>query len=119
VTDRIDLRGVEIYAKHGVLDFEQERAQMFRVDVTVFLDLSAPGTSDDLTDTVDYGELANEVREVVGGESHKLIEKVATRVAETILAHPGVVRTLVTIHKPDAPIEAAVDDVSVTIDRSR
>jgi len=92
---------------------------MFRVDVTVFLDLSGPGTSDDLTDTVDYGELANEVREVVGGESHKLIEKVATRVAETILAHSGVVRTLVTIHKPDAPIEAAVDDVSVTIDRSR
>lgn len=119
MTDRIDLKGIEVYAKHGVLDFEQEKAQMFRVDITVFLDLSGPGTSDDLTDTVDYGELANEVREVVGGESHKLIERVATRVAETILAHPDVMRTQITIHKPEAPIEAAVDDVSVTIDRSR
>lgn len=119
MTDRIDLRGVEVYAKHGVLESEQERAQVFRIDVTAFLDLSGPGGSDDLRDTVDYGVMANEVREIVGGESHALIEKVAARVAETILAHPEVERTLVTIHKPEAPIEAAVDDVSVTIDRSR
>ena len=119
MTDQIDLVGIEVYAKHGVLDFEQERAQMFRIDVTLFLDLSGPGASDDLTDTVDYGLLANEVREVVGGESHRLIEKVATRVAEVMLAHSDVGRTRVTIHKPEAPLEAAVDDVSVTIDRSR
>jgi len=67
VTDRIDLRGVEVYAKHGVLESEQERAQVFRIDVTIFLDLSRPGESDALTDTVDYGVMANEVREVVGG----------------------------------------------------
>ena len=119
MTDRIDLRGVEVYAKHGVLESEQERAQVFRIDVTIFLDLSRPGESDALTGTVDYGVMANEVREVVGGESHALIEKVASRVAETILAHPEVKRTRVTIHKPEAPIDAAVDDVSVTIDRSR
>jgi dihydroneopterin aldolase len=119
VTDRIDLTGIEVYAKHGVLESEQERAQVFRIDATVFLDLTGPGKSDSLADTVDYGVIANEVREVVGGESHALIERVATRVAETILAHPGVLRARVTIHKPEAPIDAAVADVSVTIDRSR
>lgn len=119
MTDRIDLRGVEVYAKHGVLESEQERAQVFRIDVTAFLDLSGPGETDALTDTLDYGVLANEVREVVGGESHALIEKVASRVAQTILAHPEVKRARVTIHKPEAPIDAAVDDVSVTIERSR
>jgi dihydroneopterin aldolase len=119
VTDRIDLRGIEVYAKHGVFDFEQERAQMFRIDVTAFIDLSTPGASDDLADTLDYGSLANEVREVVGGESHALIERVAGRVAETILSHRRVERAVVTIHKPNAPVDVAVDDISVTIDRTR
>jgi dihydroneopterin aldolase len=119
VTDRIDLEGIEVFARHGVFDSERERAQVFRVDVTAYLDLSGPGETDDLADTVDYGELAGEVREVVGSESHKLIERVAARVAETVLAHPAVERAVVTIHKPDAPVEVALTDVSVTIDRSR
>lgn len=119
MTDRIDLRGLEVYAKHGVLDIEQDRAQMFRVDVSAFLDLRPPGNSDQLDDTVDYGALANEIREVVGGESHSLIERVAERVAETVLTHALVERTVVTIHKPGAPVDVAVDDVSVTVDRSR
>jgi dihydroneopterin aldolase len=119
VTDRIDLNGIEVYARHGVLDFEQEKAQVFRIDVTVFADLATAGASDELGDTLDYGMLAAEVREVVGVESHKLIERVATRVAETVLAHTAAERVIVTIHKPDAPVEVALDDVSVTIDRSR
>lgn len=119
MTDRIDLTGLEVYAKHGVFDHEQEKAQVFRVDVIVYADLSRAGETDDLGDTIDYGSLANEVREAVGGESNALIERVAHRVAEAVLTHPGVKRTVVTIHKPDAPVDVAVDDISVTIDRSR
>jgi dihydroneopterin aldolase len=119
LTDRIDLTGIEVYAKHGVLDREQEKAQVFRVDVTAFTDLSIPGQTDDLSDALDYSTLALEVREVVGSESHKLIETVAGRVAEAVLAHHQVTRAVVTIHKPNAPIDLAFDDVSVTIVRSR
>ncbi len=117
--DRVDLTGIEVYAKHGVLDHEQEKAQVFRVDVSAYLDLVKPGESDSLSDTLDYGALANEIREVVGGESHHLIERVAARVAETVLRYPDVTRTVVTIHKPDAPVDVAFDDISVTIDRTR
>jgi dihydroneopterin aldolase len=119
VTDRIQLTGIEVFARHGVLPAEKERAQVFQVDVTVFLDLSRPGETDDLGDTVDYGALAAEVREVVGSETHHLIERVAHRVAETILRHDGVERVAVTIHKPDAPVDVALSDVSVTIERTR
>jgi 7,8-dihydroneopterin aldolase/epimerase/oxygenase len=119
LNDRIDIKGIEVYAKHGVLDSEQEMAQVFKVDVSVFSDLSVPGDSDDLADTLDYSALALEVREVVGAVSHKLIEKVADEVAGAVLAHPGVARVMVTIHKPDAPIDLVFEDVSVTIDRSR
>jgi dihydroneopterin aldolase len=119
LNDRIDLTGIEVYAKHGVLDHEQERAQVFRVDVTVYMDLSRPGESDDLSDALDYGMLALEVREAVGSESNKLIEAVAARVADAIMDHPQVTKAIVTIHKPDAPIDLVFEDVSVTIERSR
>ncbi|MFZ0013717.1 MAG: dihydroneopterin aldolase [Acidimicrobiia bacterium] len=119
MNDRIDLRGIEVYARHGVLTSEQEKAQVFRVDVTAYTDLSSAGTSDDLDDTLDYSTLALEVREVVGSESHKLIETVAAHVADTVMGHPRVTRSIVTIHKPDAPIDLVFEDVSVTIERSR
>lgn len=119
MTDRIDLKGIEVLAKHGVLEHEQEKAQVFRADVTVITDLSKAGESDDLDDTLDYSELALEVREVVGSESYKLIETVAARVADAIMSHPKVLGTVVTIHKPGAPIDLVFEDVSVTIERSR
>jgi dihydroneopterin aldolase len=119
LNDRIDLTGIEVYAKHGVLDQEQERAQVFRVDVTAYTDLSAPGESDDIADALDYSTLAMEVREAVGSESNKLIETVAARVADAVMAHPQVTKSIVTIHKPDAPIDLVFEDVSVTIERSR
>ena len=119
MNDRIEITGIEVYAKHGVLDREQETAQVFKVDVTAYLDLSVPGRSDDLSDALDYSILALEVREVVGSVSHKLIETVAAQVAEVVMSHPQVTRSIVTIHKPDAPIDLVFADVSVTIERSR
>ena len=56
--DQIRLTGIRATGKHGVLDFEHERAQTFVVDATLFLDLAAAGRSDDLNDTVDYGAVA-------------------------------------------------------------
>lgn len=119
MNDRIDLTGIEVYAKHGVLDQEQERAQVFLVDVTAYMDLSVPGKSDDLADALDYSTLAFEVREAVGSESNKLIEAVAARVADAVMAHHQVTKSCVTIHKPDAPMDVVFGDVSVTIERSR
>ncbi len=55
MTDRIDLTGIEVFARHGVYPSEKERAQVFKVDVSLFLDLSQAGRTDDLADTVDYG----------------------------------------------------------------
>lgn len=119
MTDRIDLVGIEVYAKHGVLPTEQETAQVFKVDVAAYLSLAEPGATGDLSTTLDYGELALAVREVVGSESHPLIERVAQRVADVVLEFALVDRTVVTIHKPNAPVDAVFDDISVTIERSR
>lgn len=119
MSDRIELTGIEVYARHGVLDEEQHRAQVFVVDLTLFADLQPAGQSDDLDDTIDYRKLAHQVKETVGGESHKLIERVAQRVAETVLSNPHAQRAVVTVHKLTADLGAVVEDVSVTVDRSR
>ena len=119
MNDRIDLTGIEVYAKHGVLESEQQKAQVFRVDLSVFLDLTTAGATDDLEATVDYSQLALDVREVVGTDSHRLIEAVASRVADRVLDHVEVEKAIVTIHKPQAPLDLVFDDVSVTIERHR
>ena len=119
MTDRIELKGIEVLARHGVLEHEKVELQVFRVDLVVFLDLSAAAASDDLADTVDYGRLAQETHDLVERESNQLIETVAHRVADKVLGEPLVDRVVVTVHKPGAPIHLRFEDVAVTVDRSR
>ena len=98
--DQIRLTGIRATGKHGVLDFEHERAQTFVVDATLFLDLAAAGRSDDLNDTVDYGAIAKGIVAIIEGEHVDLIEKLANRIVGMILGFPAVCRTQVTVHKP-------------------
>lgn len=117
--DRIDLVGIEVLAHHGVFPEEKRHGQLFIVDVRLSVDLSSPGESDDLDDTVDYGELTRRVHDVVAGERWDLIERVAQRVADVALEDPKVGAATVTVHKPHAPVPVPVKDVAVTITRTR
>lgn len=117
--DQIRLTGIRAAGKHGVLDFEHERAQTFVVDATLFLDLAPAGKTDDLNDTVDYGAIAKGIVAIIEGEHVDLIEKLAARIADMILEYPAVANTQVTVHKPNAPIVVPFDDVSVTVERGR
>jgi 7,8-dihydroneopterin aldolase/epimerase/oxygenase len=119
VTDRIEIKGIEVLARHGVLDHEKREPQVFRVDLTLYLDLSAAGASDELADTVDYGKLARATHDLVQDERHDLIEAVAHQIATNVLAEHPVDRVTVTVHKPEAPIPLTFEDVAVTVDRSR
>ncbi|HEU5223413.1 MAG TPA: dihydroneopterin aldolase [Candidatus Lumbricidophila sp.] len=118
-TDRITLTGLRVIANHGVFDFERADGQEFVIDVTAFLPLGAAAASDDLDDTVHYGELANQVVAAVERDPVDLIETVAERVAGVALGFRAVRSVEVTVHKPHAPIEVPFSDVSVTIVRSR
>ena len=83
------------------------------------LDTRPAAADDDLTKTVHYGIVAEEVVAVVEGEPVNLIETLAERIAQTCLKHDGVQEVEVCVHKPDAPITVPFDDVTVTIIRSR
>lgn len=117
--DRVALRGLRGFGRHGVLPSERDTGQQFVVDVDLGLDTRAAAGSDDLIDTVDYAGLADRVVALVEGEPVNLIETLAERIAEMCLGHEGVDEVRVTVHKPEAPVAVAFDDVSVTIMRSR
>lgn len=120
MTDRIVLSGLRVFGRHGVFDHERADGQDFVVDVTVWMDLTAAATSDNLADTLDYGVLAHRVADIVGGEPCRLIETVAGRVADDVLAFDARPRAVdVTIHKPSAPIDLTFADVAVTAHRER
>jgi dihydroneopterin aldolase len=119
VTDRITLTGLRVHGRHGVFEHERRDGQDFLVDLTVWIDLDQAAASDDLADTLHYGELAQRAAQIVGGEPCDLIETVATRVAQDVMADARVHAVEVTIHKPSAPIPLTFADVAVTVRRSR
>lgn len=119
MVDCITLMGIRAQGTHGCLDFEHTRPQNFSVDARLFLDLTTAGRSDNLVDTVDYGQISHRIVSVVEGPHCNLIESLTERIAQAILRHPRVRRVIVTVHKPSAPLTVPFDDVAVTIERSR
>jgi dihydroneopterin aldolase len=119
VTDRIELRGLRVRGHHGVFEHERRDGQEFVVDVTVWMDLAPAAASDDLTDTLHYGELAERTAAIVAGEPANLIETVGARVADMVMADARALAVEVTLHKPQAPIPLEFADVAVVIRKSR
>ena len=116
---RITLTGLRVRGRHGVLDFERANGQDFLIDVRLELDLGPAAASDDVADTVHYGELAGRLAEIVGGEPVNLIETLADRLLTACLDDERVAAAEVTVHKPQAPIPLEFADVAVTLRRSR
>ena len=116
--DRILLEGMSFQGRHGVRPAERERPQEFKVDIEVDCDLSEPGKSDRIEDTVDYRQLRSIAKEVIEGESQKLLERLAALIADRVLQLQKVGGVTVRISKrPESmqPIAAA----AVRINRTR
>jgi len=117
--DEITLTGLRVFGRHGVFDFEREQGQDFVIDVRMRLSVARAAQTDDVTDTVHYGEVAERVAAIVGGDPVDLIETLAVRLADDLLGDERLQAVSVTVHKPQAPIEVAFADVSVTVHRTR
>lgn len=117
--DRLAVRGIEVFAHHGVLDFERRDGQTFVVDLVLGLDTRSAAITDDLRETVDYGNLVLNVKNAIETDPVDLVETLAQRIADICLTDGRVQWTEVTVHKPHAPIQATFQDVALTIFRSR
>ena len=117
--DEITLTGLTVFGRHGVYEHERTDGQEFIVDLRLRLALEQAAASDDVSDTVHYGELAEKVAAVVAGEPVNLIETLAERIAIVALSDVRVQGVTVTVHKPHAPISLTFADVAVTVHRTR
>ena len=119
MVDELAVTGIECYSHHGVFEFERREGQIFVIDLVLGIDTAPAATSDDLQDTVDYGSLVASVKAAVEKDPVDLIETLAQRIANICLLDGRVEWVRVTVHKPDAPIEATFADVALTITRKR
>lgn len=117
--DTITITGIAAVGFHGVFDSERRDGQPFVVDVVLHLDLRAAGATDDLGATAHYGDVAEQVVDVVTGEPLNLIEALADRIAARLLASFPADAVQITVHKPQAPISVPFGDVAVSIVRTR
>jgi dihydroneopterin aldolase len=119
MTDELAVLGIECYGHHGVFDFERREGQTFVIDLALGIDTTPAAASDDLRDTVDYGSLVAAVKAAVKTDPVNLIESLAQRISDVCLLDGRVEWVRVTVHKPEAPIEATFRDVALTITRKR
>ena len=117
--DRITLRGLRVFARHGVLEHERRIGQEFVIDAVLWLAAGPAAATDDLSHTVDYGAVADRLVSLASGPPVQLIETLAERLALACLSEPIVQEAEITVHKPHAPLPHMFSDVSVTVRRGR
>ncbi len=117
--DKISIVGLRVRGRHGVLAHERADGQDFVVDAALWLDTRPAAAADDLALTADYGQIAMRLADIVAGEPVALIETLADRLAAACLTDQAVQAAEVTVHKPQAPVGQQVQDITVTIWRSR
>lgn len=104
VMDKIILPQMEFMACHGVYATEKKQPQLFRVRITMEMDLTAAGLSDDLNDTVNYGETYLHIKQLVEGNTFDLIEKLAAEIAQMVLQEKSVASVTVQVEKAAAQV---------------
>ena len=115
---RIELRGLELHGRHGVLEQERRDGQRFLFDVE--LEVGEEGArSDRIEDAVDYRHVAALVREVSDARAYHLLEALAAAVADSLLERFPASSARVRVWKPEVRLEPPVAAAAVVAERSR
>ena len=116
--DEIHIDELEIFAHHGVYEFETENGQNFYINTVLFTDTGKAGKTDELADSTNYGEVCTFITEFLTKNTYKLLEAAAEHTAEAVLLQFPLVKGIsLEIRKPQAPIPMTFGSVSVKIER--
>ena len=118
--DKIHINGIKTYAYHGAIQEERVLGQYFITDLVLHVDLTNASKTDNLSETVHYGEVYNLVEEIVKGEPVSLIERLAGKInAELFDRYDKIIEVETTITKPNPPIDGNYDSVAITLHGKR
>ncbi len=116
--DQIIIENLEIFGYHGVFEEEAFLGQKFIVNARLYLDTRLAGQTDDLTQSLDYGEVCQFIKKLVETERYMLIEKIAEEIASGLLLTYDLLQKVeITVKKPWAPVRVHLDTVAVRIER--
>lgn len=116
--DKIVLKGIRFHGHHGVPEAERQVGGHYEIDVILGCDLANPGSTDTLTDTIDYAAVVTRIVEIGTHQSFQLIEALAEKIATVILAQFAVEEVHLTVKKLHPPIEQPINYFAVEIFRS-
>jgi dihydroneopterin aldolase/2-amino-4-hydroxy-6-hydroxymethyldihydropteridine diphosphokinase len=117
--DRINIKNLEVFAKHGVIPEENILGQKFIVSVALYTNLRDAGKTGELTKTLDYTELCHSIKAYVEENTFTVIESVAENLAEKLLiGNPLLRKVWLEVKKPWAPVAVHLETISVEIERS-
>ena len=117
--DTLNVKGIRVYGYTGFFEAEQFLGQWFEVDLTLWLDLSKAGRSDELTDTLNYADAVAIVQKIVKQSKFKMIERLAEAIADEILDTGKTNKVKVSLTKCQPPIPDFDGVVTLEILRSR
>ena len=116
--DKIHINNLEFFANHGVFPEETSLGQKFLISLTMYTDTRPAGKSDDLTKSINYGEVSSFITSYMKENTFRLIEAAAENLAEALLLrYPLLEGLTLELKKPWAPVGLPLDTVSVEITR--
>jgi dihydroneopterin aldolase len=115
----IAIDGLAVFAHHGALPEEQALGQRFFLDIRMIPLRDAACDTDELTDAIDYGAVAQRAHDIAAGGPYRLLERLADEVATVIIAEFPVDEVSVRVSKPSAPVPLVLDTVGVTVTHRR
>jgi dihydroneopterin aldolase len=114
------ITGLALHGRHGALEAERSLGQHFLLDIDLTAEVGTALTSDKVEDTLHYGHVIKAASAAFGAQPYNLIETLAAAVADALLEQfPAIRRARITVHKPNAPVEAIIADLSATVERRR
>jgi len=117
---RILMKNLVFFGRHGDIPAERELGQRFIIDLTLSLDIAEVARTDRLDSTADYVAVYELCRAIVEGEPVNLLETLAARLVDRILAEtPRLTAVEIVVKKPGVPLRGAVDYVAVELTRTR
>lgn len=118
--DKIKVNGMMFYGYHGLFPEENKLGQRFTVDVELMGDFRKAGITDQMEDSIDYGEVYETTKSIMEGKAYHLLESLAETIAKTMFRTFDKLSAIrINIDKPGPPIPGYYESVGVEITRER
>lgn len=115
--DIVRIQGLQLSSLIGVYEFERHAKQRVTADLEIITDLSKAALSDDVTDTIDYGKVAERLESIAARSEYRLLEALAKEMLDSLMQEFKPQSVTLTLGKPD--ILPNTQNVSITMTRSQ